>query len=85
MDKSVKLVTLSNPEGENSLKKDEDIFIGSHRGMVRSVKFTLDSKQILSAGQDTNLKLWDVETQELIQKFKTSCNHVKLLFKLKKK
>lgn len=80
MDKSVKLLSLRygcEVDGEVSIS--DEIFIGSHKGMVRSVKLSNDHRQLLSAGQDTNLKLWDVETQELIQKFKSSCNHVKLL------
>lgn len=83
MDKSVKLLSLNyDYEAQEEVTIDDELFIGSHKGMVRSVKLSNDHHEILSAGQDTNLKLWDVQTQQLIQKFKSSCNHVRKLVQL---
>ena len=78
MDKSIKVTVLKNEQEEetSTLNIKNEIYIGAHKGMVRSVNLSQDSKELLTAGQDNNLKLWDVERRELNQKFMTSCNHV---------
>jgi WD40 repeat protein len=33
-----------------------------HRGLVRSVDFSLDGKRIVSGSHDADVKIWNVET-----------------------
>ena len=41
--------------------------LGSHRGRMRSVKFSADGKLVASVGEDNHVKVWNMETGELLK------------------
>ena len=66
MDRTCKVIRLAqNGSGHADLQIEAETQLGGHKGMVRSVKFSKDSTSLLTAGQDTVLKLWDVGTGQL--------------------
>lgn len=75
MDKSLNLLQLSHEE--DGLTITDTIKLGGHDGIIRSV--CIDSSEIpkvISAGQDSQLKIWDSSTSQLFAQIKGFHSHV---------
>lgn len=91
MDKTTKILKFKNysegvedksTNGGKLAELETEIHLGSHKGMVRSVKFGNYGRKLLTSGQDQVLKLWDVETGKLMTQlgyegcYKSNSRHV---------
>ena len=75
MDRTCKLLKIDASDPQK-MAISEEIQLGGHKGMVRSVKFSKDASKLLTAGQDTVVKLWDLETLQQSGTFHSNSRHV---------